>query len=149
MPQLRSAIGILGLGVALGLGMAAPAGAQPPAAKLVADVRLVNFGGEAERGSCRLSVRFRNTSAVTADLILGVQTRDDQGHTLNTWVVPTGMLKANQSVQRYYSCHPATKLLVDRSSPRVWPNVCVIDGQRRQPCPIDVDVTSNLPVDGE
>lgn len=148
MLRLMSAIGFLALG------MAAPANAQTPVApksvaKLMADVRLVNFGGEAERGSCRLSVRFRNASAVTADLILGVKTQDDQGDTLNTWVIPTGMLKANQSVQRYYSCHPATKLLVDRSSPRVWPNICVIDGQRHRPCPMDVDVTSNLPVDGD
>lgn len=143
----RKALAIIVIGSAILAGMQGAATAQNAPGALTADVRLVEFPGASERNACRLAVRFRNHSASTAALVLGLKTMDEHGQPVNTWVVPSGPLKTNQTVERYYSCTPASRMMLDRAPSRVWPNTCVVDGENRRPCPLPVKVLSNLPMD--
>lgn len=114
----------------------------------VAGVRLnitqFSYPGVPERAACRMVIRTENDSAHKVAFYSLVRTFDSAKEALGTWMTPSGELAPGQSGEKLYSCKLGRYMVLDRGAAGGWPNSCQIDGEDRNPCPIQLILDANI-----
>ncbi|TNC95210.1 MAG: Uncharacterized protein FD119_2631 [Stygiobacter sp.] len=103
-----------------------------------------SYPGVPERASCRTVIRVENTSEHTIAFYSLIRTFDTQQVPLSTWMTPSGELPPGKSGERLYSCKLARYMVLDRGSAGGWPNTCLVDGDERSPCPLELTFDANM-----
>jgi hypothetical protein len=106
----------------------------------------VFFPGVADRFACRMQVRALNQSTSSVNFSALLKTYDEGKVALDSWLIPTGELAPGQEVLRTYSCRQAASVEISRKSEFGWPTKCEVDGREASPCPIELHVTSSMPL---
>ena len=103
-----------------------------------------SYPGVPERAACRTVIRIENESPHKISLYTLIRTFDSAKAPLGTWMTPSGELRPGQSGERLYSCKLARYVVLDRGSAVGWPNTCQIDGEDRNPCPVQFRFDVNI-----
>jgi len=103
-----------------------------------------SYPGVPERAACRMVIRAENDSAHKVAFYTLVRTFDTAKEALGTWMTPSGELAPGQSGEKLYSCKLARYMVLDRGSAGGWPNICHVDGEERNPCPIQLTLDVNI-----
>ncbi|MCA1910123.1 MAG: hypothetical protein LDL39_17375 [Magnetospirillum sp.] len=103
-----------------------------------------SYPGVPERAACRTVIRVENDSPHKVGFYTLVRTFDTAKAALGTWMTPSGELAPGQSGERLYSCKLARYMVLDRGSAEGWPNSCLVDGEERSPCPIQLILDVNI-----
>lgn len=103
-----------------------------------------SYPGVPERASCRTVIRVENASDHTIAFYSLIRTFDTQQVPLGTWMTPSGELPPGKSGERLYSCKLARYMVLDRGSAGGWPNTCLVDGEERSPCPLELTFDANM-----
>lgn len=121
---------------------------SPTLSEAIKGVRLnitqFSYPGVPERASCRTVIRVENASEHTIAFYSLIRTFDTQQVPLGTWMTPSGELPPGKSGERLYSCKLARYMVLDRGSAGGWPNTCVVDGEERSPCPLELTFDANM-----
>lgn len=95
--------------------------------------------------SCRIHIQAHNNTDhdVGLSTLLHTFGKDDKTG-VNSWTVPIGNLAPGKSIERTYTCQYAAAFELSLESEKLWPERCEVGGVQRIPCPISVELTSNL-----
>ena len=115
-----------------------------PVRGVTLNVTQFSYPGVPERAACRTVIKVANDSPHRVEIYSLIRTFDREKQPLSTWMTPSGKLAPGEAQERLYSCKLARYMVLDRGAAAAWPNVCVIDGEDRNPCPIQLQLDSNI-----
>lgn len=121
-----------------------PAGISEPISGVSLNITQFSYPGVPDRASCRTVIKVENDSTHKVSFYSLVRTFDNEKQPISTWMTPSGELAPGQAQERLYSCKLARFMVLDRASAGGWPNICEVDGEERNPCPIQLTFDSNI-----